>query len=116
MEEADELQKLCYRAGLERYESTMSDKYDRHNMNELLIEAYQSVLGDKYQWEKRILNAKRDEEYQKNRPPAPNWYGLKDNTFNKECYRNRVALKPNNENSVYLDRLKDPSIYWLTFY
>jgi hypothetical protein len=27
-------------------------------------------------------------------------------------YRNRVALKPNNENDSYLDRLLDPHIYW----
>ena len=55
----------------------------------------------------------RLEEYEKNRPPAKGWYAFKESSkhFNKELYRNRVALKPNNENAEYLERLLDSNIY-----
>ena len=53
----------------------------------------------------------RHEEYERNRPPESKWYEFKHNGFNKELYRNRVALKPNNENKVYLERLQDKDIY-----
>jgi len=34
-----------------------------------------------------------------------------DKEFSKELYRNRVALKPNNSNKVYLNSLRDPYLY-----
>jgi hypothetical protein len=83
----------------------MSDKNFRHNMKELLIEVYEEVLTDKRRHEADVLNAVRDREYQKNRPPAPHWWSLKDSSFNQECYRNRVALKPDGENDTYLAKL-----------
>jgi hypothetical protein len=89
----------------------MADRNDRNDKNTLIIQAYEKILFDNRTKEKRILNSVRDKEYQKNRPPADQWYSLKSNTFHQECYRNRVALKPNNENSVYLQRLQDPAIY-----
>lgn len=58
-----------------------------------------------------MLNDVRFREHEKNRPPANKWYELKDTEFSKELYRNRVALKPNNENDSYLERLRDPFIY-----
>ena len=36
---------------------------------------------------------------------------MKSGEFNQEFYRNRVALKPNNENLMYLQRLRDDKIY-----
>ena len=36
---------------------------------------------------------------------------LKSKDFTRELYRNRVALKPNNQNSVYLEILQDPYLY-----
>ena len=49
-----------------------------------------------------MLNKKRFTEYEKNRPPQDKWYEIKGQGFQKELYRNRVALKPNNLNAVYL--------------
>lgn len=77
-----------------------------------MIDAYENVLLRKRKKEREILNAVRYEEYERNRPPEQKWYEFKHNGFNKELYRNRVALKPNNENKVYLERLRDENIYW----
>lgn len=49
--------------------------------------------------------------YETRRPPANRWYELKSKDFTIELFRNRVALKPNNSNKVYLDILKDPYLY-----
>ena len=61
--------------------------------------------------EREQLNRRRFKEYETNRPPADKWYELKSKDFSKELYRNRVALKPNNSNKVYLDILQDPYLY-----
>lgn len=53
----------------------------------------------------------RFKEYEKNRPPEQGWYELKTSQFSKELYRNRVALKPNNTNAVYLENLMDKKLY-----
>ncbi len=83
----------------------MNQRAQRENTNALMIEAYEGVLLRNRRRERDILNGVRHEEYERNRPPESKWYEFKHNGFNKELYRNRVALKPNNENKVYLARL-----------
>lgn len=90
----------------------MNNRDKRNNPNVLMIEAYESVLLRNRRREREILNGVRHEEYERNRPPESKWYEFKHNGFNKELYRNRVALKPNNENKVYLEQLQDKDIYW----
>ena len=63
------------------------------------------MLTDARVAERSILNKQRFKEYEKNRPPQDKWYELKSAGFQKELYRNRVALKPNNSNAVYLENL-----------
>ena len=70
-----------------------------------IIGAYETILYRERYGERAILNKVRTKEYEKNRPPAEKWFELKTPDFSKELYRNRVAHKPNNENSVYLKRL-----------
>lgn len=93
------------------FEELMNHRDKRENSNQLMIDAYENVLLRKRKKEREILNAVRYEEYERNRPPEQKWYEFKHNGFNKELYRNRVALKPNNENKVYLERLRDENIY-----
>lgn len=78
---------------------------------ELIIDAYEAILTKNREKERAILNIERQKEYEKNRKPRPQWYALKSTEFSKELYRNRVALKPNNENDSYLGRLQDPNLY-----
>lgn len=61
--------------------------------------------------ERAQLQKRRYKEYEMRRPPADKWYELKSKDFTKELFRNRVALKPNNSNQVYLDILQDPYLY-----
>ena len=82
-----------------------------NNGKELCIKAYESILHDERTQEKKKLNAFRHKEIEKNRPPADGWYTKTDKEFSKELYRNRVALKPNNSNKVYLNTLMDPYLY-----
>jgi hypothetical protein len=90
--------------GHHKYEEFVSDK-TRFASKELIIEAYEGVLLEKRRLENRILNGQRFKEYEKNRPPQNNWFELKTGEFSKELYRNRMALKPNDSNSVYLQTL-----------
>jgi hypothetical protein len=79
----------------EEFERFMANRKNRDKKSELLINAYESVLTKERKKERQILNKVRDKEIQKNRPPQDQWYELKSSEFNQECYRNRVALKPN---------------------
>ena len=96
--------------GHQKYEEFVSDK-SRFDSKKLIIEAYEGVLLDKRQLEMGILNGQRFKEYEKNRPPQNNWFELKGGEFSKELYRNRMALKPNDSNSVYLQTLQDKNLY-----
>lgn len=96
--------------GITVFEKFINDK-TRFPTKDLIIQAYEGVLQEKRQLEKSILNGQRFKEYEKNRPPQNNWYELKSGEFSKELYRNRMALKPNNSNSVYLQTLQDKNLY-----
>lgn len=88
----------------------INDK-NRLDQKGLIIEAYEGVLNDRRRLELNLLNQKRFVEHEKNRPPADKWYTKSDKNFSKELYRNRMALKPNDSNSVYLQTLQDKSLY-----
>ena len=105
------MRKKCEREAHAKFEDLMNQRAKRENTNALMIEAYENVLLRNRRRERDILNKVRHEEYERNRPPESKWYEFKHNGFNKELYRNRVALKPNNENKVYLERLQDKDIY-----
>ena len=89
----------------------MNPREKREEKSKLIIEAYEKILFDNRCHERKLLNMARDKEIQKNRPPRDHWYEMKSGEFNQEFYRNRVALKPNNENLMYLQRLRDDKIY-----
>lgn len=93
-----------------RFEELMAEGR-KGNKNRLMVQAFESLLYEKRRIEKEMLNLKRAKEYEKNRPPQPGWYMLKSDEFNKELYRNRMALKPNNQNRMYLNNLQDPYLY-----
>jgi hypothetical protein len=93
-----------------RFENFLYDG-KREDKKKLLIETFEALLYEKRRIEKEMLNVKRAREYEKNRPPQDRWYELKSEEFNKELYRNRMALKPNNQNKVYLNNLQDPYLY-----
>ncbi|CAI2379134.1 unnamed protein product [Moneuplotes crassus] len=93
-----------------RYEELMKEgKTGKKNL--YMLKAFEALLYEQRRIEKEMLNLQRDKEYEKNRPPQEGWYMLKTEEFNKELYRNRMAMKPNNQNRVYLDNLKDPYLY-----
>ena len=92
------------------FEKAIREK-PRGDGNKLCIEAYERILTDKRKAELDQLNAFRFKEIEKNRPPESGWWMKTDKEFSKELYRNRVALKPNNSNKVYLNHLQDPFLY-----
>mmetsp|Transcript_10656 Transcript_10656/g.10764 ORF Transcript_10656/g.10764 Transcript_10656/m.10764 type:complete len:123 (+) Transcript_10656:286-654(+) len=109
-DQLEEMKYQLYREGQEKYEKFIQDK-NRNDAKELIINAYEGVLYDKRKFEKELLNGKRFKEFEKNRPPQDRWYELKSCEFSKELYRNRMALKPNDANRVYLKTLQDPYLY-----
>ena len=92
----EDLKKKTYNDAYKEYNRFIKDKNDRSDTNKLCIETYETILTDKREKEREKLNQERFKEYEKNRPPADKWYELRTREFQKELYRNRVALKPNN--------------------
>jgi len=109
-ERLEELRERTKRQAQEEYEKFIHDKH-RNDAKALIIEAYEGVLYEKRRFEKKLLNGKRFKEFEKNRPPQDRWYELKSTEFSKELYRNRMALKPNDANRVYLQTLQDTMLY-----
>ena len=105
----DQREKI-HRKAQDEFEKLISDK-TRLDQKGLIIEAYESVLLQRRKLEMGLLNSKRFKEFEKNRPPQDKWYELKSSEFTKELYRNRMALKPNDENRVYLQTLQDKNLY-----
>ena len=68
-------------------------------------------MYDKRKLELDILNHKRGEEIDKNRPPLPGWYMGNGKEFSKELFRNRVEMRPRGQNKEYLKTLMDPRLY-----
>lgn len=98
------------RKAQQEFEKLIGDK-NRQDQKGLIIEAYEGVLLERRRHELGLLNSKRFVEIEKNRPPADKWYTKSDKNFSKELYRNRMALKPNDSNSVYLQNLQDEALY-----
>ena len=107
MEELSDKMRL---AGHAAFETFVNDK-TRYESKQLIIEAYEGILQERRVFERDMLNAQRFREYEKNRPPQAKWYELKGSEFSKELFRNRMALKPNNSNAVYLNTLLDKNLY-----
>lgn len=109
-ESLDEMRQNSRLDGIRAFEKFVNDK-TRFASKELIISAYEGVLTNHREGEREILNGHRFKEYEKNRPPQQNWYEIKGGEFSKELYRNRMALKPNNTNAVYLETLQDKNLY-----
>lgn len=109
-EKLEDLKDAMERPGMREYEKFINDK-TRYKPNELIIETYEDILTYNRKKEKDALNETRFIVYEKNRPPQDKWYEMKSSGFQKELYRNRVALKPNNTNAVYLENLLDNKLY-----
>jgi len=107
----EELKKETKTEAYKEFQNFIKDKKPRPSSKNLCIEAYESILTAERLEERKQLNGMRFKEFEKNRPPADKWYELKSKDFSKELYRNRVALKPNNSNEVYLEILQDPYLY-----
>jgi hypothetical protein len=100
----DDIRPKMERQALDEYEKFINDK-NRHDSKVLIIDAYEGLLTEHRRNEKNLLNQKRSKEFERNRPPQDKWYTLKSTEFEKELYRNRMALKPNNQNRDYLNTL-----------
>ena len=110
MPECDDLPKKFKEEALESYETFINDR-KRHNPKALCIDAYERILLDRRASEADLLNVRRVEEIEKNRPPEQGWYMSTEKNFWKEVYRNVVDLKPRNKNKEYLTKLRDKSVY-----
>ena len=104
-DENEKLKKKTDRIAHEKFELFMARDRVPEDTKVLMISAYEDVLLKHRRKERDMLNRQRMKEYEKNRPPQDKWYELKSTEFAKELYRNRVALKPDNQNEIYLKKL-----------
>ena len=95
------------RDAAESFKNFISDR-TRVDQKQLIVKAYEDILNHKRKGERDLLNKKRLEEFEKNRPTQDGWHGKKDKGFHKEMYRNRVA---DGKNGAYLDKLQDKHLY-----
>ena len=102
----EEIKKFARR----RFQDLVADKTGE-NQRTLLMDTFEDLLSEKRLLERKILNQKREVEYEKHRPPQQGWYELKTPKFSEELYRNRMEMKPNDENKTYLRQLKDDYLY-----
>ena len=107
----EELKQETKTDAYKEFQNFIKDKGPRPSSKSMCIEAYESILTAERIEERKQLNNIRFKYFEKNRPPADKWYELKSKDFTRELYRNRVALKPNNSNEVYLKNLQDPYLY-----
>ena len=101
-DEQDRLLKKNERTAREEFEKFMKRDRVPEDSKALIIDAYENVLYKHRRLEKDLLNRERQKNYERNRPPQDKWYELKSTEFAKELYRNRVALKPDNQNAIFL--------------
>ncbi len=104
--EDDEIKRQARR----KFDELLDDK-NPQDKKKLLIETFEGLLYEKRRLERDYLNEKRAKEYEKNRPPQQKWYELKTPQFAEELYRNRMELKPNDQNQQYLKTLQDNYLY-----
>lgn len=97
----ENLKLRVFREANEKYEKFIKDT-KRDNSKVLCINSYEEILLIKRRMERELLNIRRNEEVEKNRPPQKGWYMGHGNDFYKEVYRNRVDLRPRNSNKEYL--------------
>ena len=77
----------------------------------LVLHTYESILEELRAREKEILNQKRNEAYEVNRPPQGKWFELKSSEFTKEIQRHLSSLKPKQEQRKLLNSLAIPDLY-----
>lgn len=77
----------------------------------LVMHTYESILDELRARERAILNEKRMDAYEKNRPPQDKWYELKSNEFTDELQRHMNNLRPKEEHRKLLNNLAIPDLY-----
>ena len=98
------------RVARKKFDELIDDK-NPIDKKKLLVETFEGLLYEKWRLEWEYLNVKRAKEFEKNRPPQQKWYELKSPQFAEELYRNRMELKPNEQNKQYLQTLQDNYLY-----
>ena len=77
----------------------------------LVLHTYESILEELRARERAILNQKRMDAYEKNRPPQEKWYELKSNEFTEELQRHMNNMRPKEEHRQLLNNLAIPDLY-----
>ncbi len=83
--------------------SEMFDQNADIRQTNLTIGAANGILDQYREAERELLNRKRQEEYEKIRPPKKNWFTLKGAEFQDELRRNQMVL---NADKDYFDKIR----------
>ena len=84
---------------------------DMREKEGLVLHTYESILEELRARERTILNQKRMDAYEKNRPPQEKWYELKSNEFTEELQRHMNNMRPKEEHRKLLNNLAIPDLY-----
>ena len=89
----------------------MFDQNDDIKQTNFAISSVGTVLSELRDKERDLINIKRQQEYERIRPPIDRWYELKGDNFLNEIIRNKMVLNSGPEYFQKIDELQNDELY-----
>ena len=89
----------------------MFDQNDDIKQTNFAISSVGTMLSELRDKERDLINIKRQQEYERIRPPIDRWYELKGDNFLNEIIRNKMVLNSGPEYFQKIDELQNDELY-----
>ena len=89
----------------------MFDQNDDIKQTNYAISTVGTMLNELRDKERDLINIKRQQEYERIRPPIDRWYELKGDNFLNEIIRNKMVLNSGPEYFQKIDELQNDELY-----
>jgi hypothetical protein len=89
----------------------MFDQNDDIKQTNYAISSVGTMLNELRDKERDLINIKRQQEYERIRPPIDRWYELKGDNFLNEIIRNKMVLNSGPEYFQKIDELQNDELY-----
>ena len=89
----------------------MFDQNDDIKQTNYAINSVGTMLSELRDKERDLINIKRQQEYERIRPPIDRWYELKGDNFLNEIIRNKMVLNSGPEYFQKIDELQNDELY-----
>ena len=89
----------------------MFDQNDDIKQTNFAISSVGTMLSELRDKERDLINIKRQQEYERIRPPIDRWYEIKGDNFLNEIIRNKMVLNSGPEYFQKIDELQNDELY-----